>query len=611
MLNLCGSEMAAYWVYNMGHPRTCYKFAAGTGKPSSDRPSRINALKFVSSNPYAAYHFHQMHIEVFHAVILGWPLDSDKQLDPNCLMGVILARHGSMEESTRKGLHSHWMITQAVLMQMFISRRFAENASAIQQYILNLGEAIMCSAVPSTRYGRELGPLPTARPTNLPPDNVTWDSVKRFEDKNDFEHILRYCDLTEGSPDTKAQLLSWMDDCARAVALHWHHQTCKKNGCLGNDFSCRMEYIRMLVRFSHFIENGPLFLLQRDRGNFVPYILANMMAVPGNHTMSLIGEMSRWAREVEIWEREKKMKATQRERPRLPDPTTSAYLVTEYICSYNFKSEIVSINTGLLNICKALEDESRTDKQKITSVITKALNKINGSLVIGPIYALYVIFNGSNYHISYNNQIHNLIAFTKALRPVASNFDEESNLVQRLVVDSTDNVSFSSDVDDYRYRPLAMSALSPIEVKMAFEFGTANTVESHKLAVMPPHAECETHGFKSIKRDKHTVPQFISNPPPRPDADADNEIKDAYSSYALANFYSDRGPELHGTSSWDKMQDWFKRRPRGQLDVLALHLLENTDNIAKARASKKSESETVRVRVPKQVLVDMAREEQG
>ena len=78
MLNLCGSEMAAYWVYNMGHPRTCYKFAAGTGKPSSDRPSRINALKFVSSNPYAAYHFHQMHIEVFHAVILGWPLDSDK-----------------------------------------------------------------------------------------------------------------------------------------------------------------------------------------------------------------------------------------------------------------------------------------------------------------------------------------------------------------------------------------------------------------------------------------------------------------------------------------------------------------------------------------------------
>ena len=45
--------------------------------------------------------------------------------------------------------------------------------------------------------------------------------------------------------------------------------------------------------------------------------------------------------------------------------------------------------------------------------------------------------------------------------------------------------------------------------------------------------------------------------------------------------------------------------------MLALHLLENTDNIAKARASKKSESETVRVRVPKQVLVDMAREEQG
>jgi hypothetical protein len=59
------------------------------------------------------------------------------------------------------------------------------------------------------------------------------------------------------------------------------------------------------------------------------------------------------------------------------------------------------------------------------------------------------------------------------------------------------------------------------------------------------------------------------------------------------------------------MQDWFQRRPRGQLDVLALHLLENTDNIAKARAAKKSESEKVRIRVPKQVIIDMAREEQG
>ena len=69
-----------------------------------------------------------------------------------------------------------------------------------------------------------------------------------------------------------------------------------------------MAFMRLLVANSHFLEDtgGTSFLLRRTQGNIVPYCRALMMAVPGNHMISLLPEMSRYVRERYIWEQAKK-----------------------------------------------------------------------------------------------------------------------------------------------------------------------------------------------------------------------------------------------------------------------------------------------------------------
>ena len=66
---------------------------------------------------------------------------------------------------------------------------------------------------------------------------------------------------------------------------------------------CRMDYIRLVVDLSHAVQKGSsLFLLRRDHGSLVPYIRSLMMALPGNHTMQLASEASRWKRKVQLWQ---------------------------------------------------------------------------------------------------------------------------------------------------------------------------------------------------------------------------------------------------------------------------------------------------------------------
>ena len=72
----------------------------------------------------------------------------------------------------------------------------------------------------------------------------------------------------------------------------------------GDDTDCRMDYIRMLVSISHKLKDGhSLILLKRDHCKLVPYIRSLMMACPGNHTMTLTCDASRWRRKYEIWKR--------------------------------------------------------------------------------------------------------------------------------------------------------------------------------------------------------------------------------------------------------------------------------------------------------------------
>ena len=200
---------------------------------------------------------------------------------------------------------------------------------------------------------------------------VEWDSRKYVEKENAFVDIfdLLPLDVPLDGPQ-RDRMKAYLRKSVMAISQHWHSFTCKKNGCEGTDESCRLEYIRMLVNISHVLSDDVSFVIRRTRGNIVPYIRALMLACPGNHTMSVFVEASRWFRKRYLWRREHPDASEVRsflipcmrkhfhyykqtfdkvcdpllfhqgspEEPQLPEPHMAAATGTEYVSGYNFKN---------------------------------------------------------------------------------------------------------------------------------------------------------------------------------------------------------------------------------------------------------------------------------
>jgi hypothetical protein len=593
MINICHSEVGNKFIFEMGSPKIVYTFEAGTGNPVG-RPSKTEALKYVSNNPYACVWFHRVLIEGFHAKFLGWPLDKPRQIDPECMFNVLTEKKLCVEESGRTGLHSHSSATQPVLANRNLVRLFAEEQPAIKQCLLGFCESIQTSAFPTVNIGDN----PSINPKNDKPI-VKWDERSIVEVMDLFHNVIRECNL---DTDTEEQILSWAKDCIKAVNLHWHRDTCKKNGCRGDDLSCRMEYLRLLISMSHFVKekgtdkDSVLFLLHRSQGNIVPFILALMIALPGNHTMSLTGEISRWARQIELHNRMKKANpASQAEPPPMPDSFLASFIVTSYICSYNFKADAVNVNLNFLNISKVLQDITKTPIQASRSVVKKCLNQIHGSVVSGSILQMWILLFGKDYIMSYDTKIHNWKAYAQILQPIVAEEMDEGRLTHHIVIDSCKNVSFRNDVDNYLHRSSALSMFSPIEVSLMFKYGKASTQEGFLLRVQAPHPDADTHGHVSVKRGKMKVPQFISNTPFKPTDPEDKDGWEKYAAYALSNYYPDRecdlAPILVGKTKHEKLKSWLAMPSggRGGLDNIARYLLENSDLMAEAKQKLKAE----------------------
>jgi hypothetical protein len=113
--------------------------------------------------------------------------------------------------------------------------------------------------------------------------------------------IVQLCDRMSLDCDVH-DLVQWTIELVKQVQMHWHTHTCKKGGRSGDRWDCRMGYDRLLVEITMQVAtSSPTFLLKRDCGRLVPYVLGLMMACPGNHTMSLTCEESRWMRDHRLW----------------------------------------------------------------------------------------------------------------------------------------------------------------------------------------------------------------------------------------------------------------------------------------------------------------------
>ena len=319
------------------------------------------------------------------------------------------------------------------------------------------------------------------------------------------------------------------------------------------------------------------------------------MAMPGNHTMSLLSELSRWTREHYLWELAV-AKGCKAEEPDLPDEYVSAFLTTMYIHAYDFKADNVNITQPILMMSSILQDETKSQVQICRSVIAKAMNKVNGAMTYGSVFCSHLMQGYEGTVISYKTKVHDIRPFLAQFFPkwcvsqVRENGEKEQVQLQ-LEQDDMNACHLVDDVLNYTHRHEALENLSPIEMTMAFIFDKADTKASKALLIQDGHPLAGSHGHKP--RKTNVVPQFISNPPLRPKDNGERESQDSYAAFALSNFYSDRLIHLlEGESLWDKYTYWRDNKPRNdleeviELDTLAFRMLDNAQGMAEARALK-------------------------
>jgi len=131
-----------------------------------------------------------------------------------------------------------------------------------------------------------------------------WDHRQCQESQDAFAAICDYLGGSDGRLDKVPEktVLEWLAKTLNGSMVHSHQATCKKNHCLGTDESCRMDFPRLLVDESYFL-NDHSFLLRRNHGKLVPFCSAWMRAIPGNHMFSLIPEQSRQVRAEYLYKR--------------------------------------------------------------------------------------------------------------------------------------------------------------------------------------------------------------------------------------------------------------------------------------------------------------------
>lgn len=110
-INLCPSETGSEWTFSLAG---CDYTIDDHGKPE-DRPHTTQCYRIVAENPVAAAEFLHVYMRAICDIIFGWPMESDRQVNPNCLFGKICVAYLKYESSTRGGKHAHGQVLQPPL----------------------------------------------------------------------------------------------------------------------------------------------------------------------------------------------------------------------------------------------------------------------------------------------------------------------------------------------------------------------------------------------------------------------------------------------------------------------------------------------------------------
>ena len=286
--------------------------------------------------------------------------------------------------------------------------------------------------------------------------------------------------------------------------------------------------------------------------------------------------------------------------PKLLSPEVQAAICNEYTCSYSFKIDNILINIACIITASALQDLTKTPEQIARSVLAKAMNRIHGAMTMGAIYVSHLLLGHGDSYISYKTQIVNFIAYVRHFKPSHAQrlFPDASSgqLIQRLTIDSEGSAGFVNEVLTYVRRDPALYRLSPLEMAMCIQLAPHPKNKTTPFLLQLGHPMAVTHGVRP--KTRFVLPQFLSDPPPRPADSAPVEDREDYAAYARSVFYSDKFLDrLEGPTLWDQLLFWEdqtrqKKGPRGaELDAFALRMLKNVENMAAARlVSRKNRS---------------------
>jgi hypothetical protein len=101
----------------------------------------------VAKNFLACEHFFHIYFEAFNSIFLGWPLGAKKQVDTNCIFGVLLAVQWSFEESSRRGLHGHAPLYSPTINAKNLQALF-QRGEDFQKLLLDFAEGLARSWIP-------------------------------------------------------------------------------------------------------------------------------------------------------------------------------------------------------------------------------------------------------------------------------------------------------------------------------------------------------------------------------------------------------------------------------------------------------------------------------
>ena len=143
MFNLCPGEQFSEWTFKLSGKE--YKFDT-YGKPEG-RPTTLDCLRIVAQNPDSCAHFIHAYIAAFCDIFLGWPMGSAKQVNPDCMFGVLLMAYLKYEASGRGGKHAHGQTIQAYLQFLNLENMMKNGGMAKALYAFM--ESVACSYFPS------------------------------------------------------------------------------------------------------------------------------------------------------------------------------------------------------------------------------------------------------------------------------------------------------------------------------------------------------------------------------------------------------------------------------------------------------------------------------